>query len=121
MTGFDYERLKVNVAEKQIKRFGKVVQIITPGANTGTDYDPVYGDATESDVYFLETQWKMSDAQKTLVQVGDKLGIISTEGGLVPDQLINTINIGGEVFQLIVVQPLQPGAITMLYYIAARK
>ena len=118
---FDYDRIRVNVAEKQLKRFGKIAQLITPGTNTGTDYDPVYGEPTESDVYFLETEWKMSDAQKSLVQVGDKLGIISTEGGIVPNQLINTSKIGGEEYQLIVVSPLQPGSATMLYYIAARK
>lgn len=117
----DYDSIRINTAERLLRENGKVAHIITPGENTGTDYDPVVGEPTEADVYFLETEWKMSDAQKTLVQVGDKLGVISTEGGLVPDQLINQIKIGGEVYQLIVVQPLQPGAITMLYYVAARK
>lgn len=117
----DYDSIRINTAEKLLRENGKVAKLITPGANTGTDYDPVYGDATEDDVYFLSTHWKMSDAQKSLVQVNDVVGIMSTEGGIIPDQSINTIKIGGIIYQLIVVSPLQPGNVTMLYGLIARK
>ena len=117
----DYDSIRVNTAERLLRENGKVVKIITPGTNTGEEYDPVVGEPTEDDVYFLETKWKVSDAQKSLVQVNDILGMISTEGGIVPNQLINTIKIDGEVHQLVIVERLMPGTVKMLFYVVVRK
>lgn len=116
----DYDNLRINVAERLIRENGKIAYIITPN-NTGPDYDPVIGDPKESLVYFVETAWKMDDREKSLVQVGDKMGLMSTEGGIIPNQSINTIKIGGIIYQLIVCKPLQPGDVTMLYKLIARK
>lgn len=116
----DYDALRVNVAETLIRENGKVAVLLTPNV-TGPDYDPIIGLPTESPVFFVETSWKMDDRTKSLVQVGDKMGLVSTEGGAIPNQSINQINIGGEVYQLIMCEPLQPGTVTMLYKIIARK
>lgn len=117
----DYESLKVNVAEQQIRDKGRLAYIITPGAPTGPAYDPQPGEPTRDEVYFLETRYSMTDRDNSLVQVGDKLGLVSTETGAVPDKSINQIEIDSVTYQLLDVQPLNPGGVVMLYKVHARK
>lgn len=122
----DYEWLRSNVVDRLIGENGKTIYIVTPGANIGEDYDPVYEDPvyedpTETPVYFVETDWTKTDADKSLVQVADKIGLMSTEGGIVPDPITNTVRIDDTIYQFVTCKPLQPGSVTMLYKLILRK
>jgi hypothetical protein len=117
----DYESLKVDVAERLIRDYGKIALIVTKGANTGTPFNPVYAPETKDEVYFVETAYSMTDRNSSLVEVGDKMGLISTETGAVPKKSINSIEIDGIEYQLLDVQPLSPGGVVMLYKVHARK
>jgi hypothetical protein len=121
MSGFNYDSLRISVAEKQIKRFGKIAQIVTPGAATGPKYNPSFLPPTKEPVYFLETRYSMTDRNQTLVEVGDKMGLVSTETGAIPQKSINQIEIDDVLYQFIDVQPLNPGGVVMLYKVHCRK
>lgn len=116
----DYESLKVGVSERLIRENGKIAYIVTPN-NTGPDYDPVIGEPTRELVYFLETQYSMTNRDKSLVEVGDIMGLVSTETGATPIQSINKIEIDGVLYNYIDVRPLNPGGVVMLYKIHCRK
>ena len=117
----DYESIKVSVAERLIRENGKPAYIINPGATTGPEWDPQPGTPTRELVYFVETRYSMTDRNATLVQVGDKMGLISTETGIVPEKSRSKIEIDGIIYQLLDVSPLNPGGVVMLYKIHARK
>lgn len=117
----DYESLKLNVAERLIRENGKAAFIVTPGTATGPAYDPTPGEPLREMVYFVETRYSMTDRNASLVESGDKMGLVSTETGATPQKSINQIEIDGVLYQFIDVQPLNPGGVVMLYKIHARK
>lgn len=117
----DYDQIRVNTAERLIRENGKQAFIITPGTATGHPSNPIPGTPTRDMVYFVETRYSMTDRNATLVQVGDKMGIISTETGIVPEKSVSKIEIDGTIYQLLDVSPLNPGGVVMLYKIHARK
>lgn len=117
----DYNRLKTQVAERLIRENGKLAYIIRQGVATGPAYNPTLPPPTRLEVKFVETKYSMTDRNQTLVQVGDKMGLISTETGVIPEKSGDKIEIDGIVYQLLDVQPLNPGGVTLLFKAHARK
>lgn len=116
----DYARIRTQTAERLIRENGKVAYVVVPGAPFGDPWNPQPGEPTEEAVYFVETGYKIDDRNQTLIQQGDKLGIVSTETGVVPEK-DRAIKIDGTTYQMIDVQPLNPGGTVMLYEIHARR
>jgi len=117
----DYNRLKTQVAEKLIRENGKLAYIIRQGTPTGPAYNPTLPAPTRLEVKFVETQYSMTDRNETLVQVGDKMGLISTETGVTPEKSGDKIEIDGTIYQFLDVKPLNPGGVVLLFKIHARK
>lgn len=117
----DYQNIKVNVAERLIRENGKPATIIREVDQSGLPpwevEDPV---PTESlPVLMVETDWTKSLRSTETVETWDKIGIISTETGVEPVQQ-DRIEIGGTEYHLVEVRPLEPGPVTMLYYVTAK-
>jgi len=117
----DYDSLRINTAERLLRENGKIAQIVTPGAATGPSYNPSPLPPTKEPVYFVETRYSMTDRNQTLVEVGDKIGLVSTETGAIPKKSINQIEIDDVLYRFIDVQPLNPGGVVMLYKVHCRK
>jgi len=116
---FDYASLRDNVATKLIKDFGKPAIVLMPGDDTGDPYNPQNLPDIERSVTLIETGYSLKDRDASLIQVGDKMGLIAAEG--FTPKLDHKIIIGGETYQFVDVQPLNPGGTDMLFNFVARK
>ncbi len=118
MSGF-YERMQAT-AERLIARFGYATQLERDGAPTGPPHDPQPGEPTRHGCRVVELEYSLTDRDTTLVQQGDKLGLISTAIDIQPgkdDRLL----LGGQLYHLIDLQPLSPGGQDLLYEFHARR
>lgn len=115
----NYAKLQ-GVAERLIRENGKTAQLISTGPSTGQPWDPQPGVEIEEDILIVETMYSMFHRSESFIQVGDKTGIISTETGITPSLTDHDIRIDGVRYQLVDVQPLIPGPVTMLYKFTAR-
>jgi hypothetical protein len=120
MTTFDYAGLRDNTAEPLLARFGKSATLVQPGTPSGPEWDPTPGESTESTVTVVETRFNIEDREGSLVQVGDRMFLVSTAGGAVP-ALADKLTIDSATYQIINVKPLKPGSVTMLYRLHVRK
>jgi hypothetical protein len=62
----------------------------------------------------------MTHRNDSIVKVGDKLGLVSTEGGVAP-ALTHRIKIYSIEYQILDVQPFNTGSVVMLFELHARK
>jgi len=110
-----YKRLEAT-AKRLIKQYGKPSALIRQ-VKTGPAHHPVVTEQRH-DIVLVETGYSMTNRSETLVQVGDKLGIISTaaEAPLQSD----VIEIDGKRYSFVDVEPLNPGGLTLLYEFHAR-
>lgn len=118
MSGF-YDRMQAT-AERLIARFGYATQLERDGAPTGPPHNPRPGSATRHDCRVVELEYSLNDRDTTLVQQGDKLGLISTAVDVQPgkdDRLL----LGGHLYHLIDLQPLSPSGQVLLYEFHARR
>lgn len=114
-----YDRMQAT-ATKLIDRYGYGTQLERDGAPTGPPHNPQPGQPTRHDCKVVELEYSLTDRDTTLVQQGDKLGLISTAVDIVPgkdDRLL----LGGQLYHLIDLQPLSPGGQVLLYEFHARR
>ncbi len=115
-----YARLEAT-ARRLIKDKGSVQTLLRAGTPTGPAHDPQPGADVRTPCYLVETGYSLTDRDATLVEQGDKLGLISTElAGYVPEKT-DRIEIGGEEYQFVDIKPLAPGGTTLLYEFHARR
>ncbi|KAG0950091.1 hypothetical protein G6F31_013837 [Rhizopus arrhizus] len=72
-----YARMQAT-AERLIARFGYATQLERDGAPTGPPHNPQPGPPTRHDCTVVDLDYSLTDRDTTLVQQGDKLGLIST-------------------------------------------
>ncbi|MBH1851932.1 hypothetical protein I5V61_06600 [Stenotrophomonas maltophilia] len=114
-----YDRMQAT-AERLIARFGYATQLERDGAPTGPPHNPQPGEPTQHDCKVVELEYSLTDRDTTLVQKGDKLGLISTAVDIDPntgDRLL----LGGQLYHFIDLQPLSPGGQVLLYEFHARR
>lgn len=117
---FDYDSLVANVVIPQIRDKGRIVQVVKR-VNNGSDYMPDWVE-TDHDVRFLPTNYSLTNRDNTVIQVGDVLGIISTETGVIPEKTNDKLKIDGEIYSFVEVKPYNYNGVTdMFYKIQARK
>lgn len=117
----DYQRIKTQTAERLIRENGRTAYITGEGEPTGPDWNPQPGEPIREPVSFVQTRYSMTNRNESLVQVGDIMGIISTEGGFVPEKSKHKMEIDGKEYSFIDVQPLKPGAVVMLWKFHVRR
>lgn len=118
MADFDYSDL-VEIAQGLIDQFGRSAILVKPGAPTGPPYDPQPGMPTEHTISLVQLEYSMTNRDSSLIQVGDKLWLVSTAGEA--PQQEHTVKDGGLEYQILDVQLLMPGDTTMLFQIHGRR
>lgn len=114
MSAYEEDRLFVIEAIREDGKPATLVRITTgwPAHNPTTT-------TTTHPCTLLETGYSLTNRNETLILVGDKVGIISTDLDVVP-QLADKLEIGGSRFNLVDLQPLNPGGTVLLYEFVAR-
>jgi len=118
---FDYAALRDNTAQPLIERFGKDATLALTVPSTSSDpWNPQPDGTIETAVKVVQINYDIQDRAGTLVEAEDLMFLISTAGD--PDvQLAQTISVEGDVYQVVMVEPLKPGPVTMLWKAQCRK
>ena len=119
---FDYIAMRLETVEPLINEFGKDGQLAVNVPATGAEpWESQLLDEVLHPVRLVQTRFKKADNNGTLVEVGDVLYLVSTQGVTVEPYLANRIIVGGVTYQVIRIDPLVPGPVIMFWYIHARK
>lgn len=119
---FDYAGARDTVAQPLIDEFGKpgTVMVNDPSTSVGPGESQL-GNETPHAVRLVQAQFKKADNSGTLVETGDVLYLVSTQGVAIDPALANRMVVDGTTYEVIRVDPLQPGDTVMLWKIHARK
>ena len=118
MDAFDYGKTRTT-AERLIAKFGQRGSLRRV-VNSGPDYDPVQTseDFLCSLVDLDQSQVHVAD---TLVQRGDRMVYLSTEGLSITPTLSDKVLIGGVEHALVDLQPLSPGGTVVFWQLQVRR
>lgn len=111
-----YTRLEAT-ATRLINKYGTDAPLFR-STTSGPPHNPVITE-TEYTVKMVETGYSLTNRNDTLIQVGDKLGIISTAGE--SPQMSDKIEIDSARYSFVDLKPLNPGGTVLLFEFQARK
>lgn len=111
-----YARLEAT-ARRLIASYGKPAAIVRE-ERTGPPHAPVVTEV-EHPVTLVETGYSLTNRNETLIQTGDKVGLISTEGEA--PKLDDKLRLDGADYGFVDLQPLNPGGVVLLYEFQARR
>ena len=116
-----YARL-LATANRLISEYGQPATLVRPGAITGPAYDPSQGPDVLADCVLVDTEHSLTNRQnQASIEVGDRMGIIAVDGLAFVPALSDRLEIGGERYNFVDVQPLNPGGTVLLYEYHVRK
>lgn len=115
--GINYARLQA-VAIRLITENGKAGTIVR-SARTGPPHAPVITETTYG-CRLVETDNKATNWPETLIQIGDRMGLVSPDVAVTLDRLSDRIVIDGLRLSLVELMALNPGGTLMLYKFLAR-
>jgi hypothetical protein len=118
---FDYATMRLETVIPLIDEFGKDGELAVNDATTGAPYESQLGAETLHPVRLLQTKFKKMDNNGTLVEEGDVLYLVSTQGVTIDPDLADRMIVGGVTYQVVRIDPLVPGPVIMFWYIHARK
>jgi len=118
---FDYATLRDETVERLIAVFGKAGKVSVNVPATGAPYESQIDGEALHDVTLVQTQFRKTDNRGTLVEMGDVLYLVSTQGVIIDPALANRIIVDGVTYQIVRVDPLKPGPVVMLWFLHARK
>jgi len=118
---FDYISLRDGTVEPLITEFGKPGNIVVNVPPSGAPWESQFGSEESYPITIVQTKFQKSDNSGTLVEMGDVLFIISTQGVTLDPELAQRIIANGTTYQIIRVDPVQPGTTIMLWKVHARK
>ncbi|NLR96623.1 hypothetical protein HGP17_07230 [Rhizobium sp. P38BS-XIX] len=118
MVAFDYDRTRATAA-RLIARFGQKGSLrrIT---NTGPDYDPVQT-SEDFDCSLVDLDQSQAHVADTLIQRGDRMVYLSTEGLSITPMLSDRLLIGGVEHAIVDIQPLSPGGTVVFWQVQVRR
>lgn len=116
----DYDELEA-MAQEMIAEFGFSADLVRAGTPTGPAHNPQPGAPTRHDCKMVEIEYSLTNRDATLVLQGDKLGLISTEGLSIVPTKDDALDIGGDVYRFVDLQPLRPGGQVLLFEFHARR
>lgn len=111
-----YARLEAT-ARRLLGSYGKPAAIVRD-ERTGPPHAPVVTEV-EHPVVLVETGYSLTNRNETLIQTGDKVGIISTDADVAP-ALDDVLRIDGDDYRMVDLQPLNPGGMVLLYQFVCR-
>lgn len=118
---FDYAGLRDGTVEALIANFGATAQIAVNDPGTGDPWDSQIDSETLHDVTVVRTGFKHEHNRGTLVEQNDLMFLMSTEGVTVDPALANRLIIDSKTYQIVRVDPLKPGSVTMKWDVHVRK
>ena len=119
---FDYPTIRDEVVIPQLADKGKPGQISANLPATGAEpYESQIDGESLHDVTVLQKQFQKADNRGTLVEMGDVLYLVSTDGVTIDPALADRIIVAGITYQIVRIDPLVPGPTVMLWEIHARK
>jgi hypothetical protein len=118
---FDYVNIRENTVNPLFQKFGKAAQLSVNVPATGDPWDSQIDGEELHDVTVIQTTFEKEDNNGTLVQETDVLFLVSTEGVTVDPSLADRLIANGVTYQVVRIDPLQPGPTTMLWKLHGRK
>ncbi|MFB2561770.1 hypothetical protein [Rhizobium sp. IMFF44] len=118
MAAFDYDNARAT-AIRLIVRFGQKGSLrrIT---NSGPDYDPVQA-SEDFPCSFVDLDQNQVHVADTLIQRGDRMVYLSTEGLSIAPTLADKVLIGGAEHAIVDIQPLSPGGMVVFWQLQVRR
>lgn len=111
-----YGRLE-QTSIRLIETYGKTVNLIRV-ESSGPAHAPVLTEASHAGKA-VDIGYTLTRVAQSQVQVGDKLGLLSVELDVTP-RLQDLIEIDGDRYRFVDLQPLNPGGTVLLYEFLAR-
>ena len=118
---FDYPNLRDNLVEPQLADKGKPGILYVNDPSTGEPYESQIGSETAHPVTVLQTGFKKENNRGTLIEMGDVMFLVSTEGVTVDPELAHRIKVNSIIYQVVRIDPLYPGSTIMFWEVHARK
>ena len=91
------------------------------GGSEREAWESQLGSDDQHPVTLVQLQFKKSDNKGTLVEKGDVLFLVSTEGVTVDPSLANRFKVDGIIYQVVRIDPLKPGSTVLKWNIHGRK
>jgi len=113
----DYARLQ-GVAVRLITENGKAGSIVR-ATTSGPPHAPVVTETTFA-CRLVETDNKATNWPDSLIQIGDRMGLVSPNVAVTLNRLSDRIVIDGVRLSLVELRALNPGGVLMLYKFLAR-
>ena len=111
-----YVRLEAT-AKRLLASYGKPATLVRE-ERSGPPHAPVVAQV-EHPVTLVETDYSLTNRNESLIQTGDKLGLISTAGEA--PQLDDKLRLDGADYSFVDLQPLNPGGLVLLHEFVARQ
>lgn len=118
MAAFDYDRTRVT-AERLIATFGQKGSLRRV-ANAGPDYDPVQTSEAFA-CLLVDLDHNQAHLAETLIQRGDRMVYLSTEGLSITPTLADRLVIGDIEHAIVDIQPLSPGGTIVFWQLQVRR
>lgn len=112
----NYARLNAT-AQRLIDENGKGATLYRD-TQTGPDHNPTVTTTTYA-VRMVETGYSITNRNETLINAGDKVGMISSAGEA--PQMSDKIEIDGTKYSFADLKPLNPGGTVLLYEFVATR
>jgi hypothetical protein len=106
-------------ADRLITKYGKT-GAIRRATNTGTAHDPTISE-TDYPAIICTPGYNLTNRDATLIQTGDKVGLIAMSGLAITPTMADKIVIEDTVYSFIDLQPLRPAGTTLMYEFHARR
>ncbi|MGN6774256.1 hypothetical protein [Rhizobium sp.] len=118
MAAFDYDRARAT-AMRLIAKFGQKGSLrrIT---NSGPDYDPVQA-SEDFPCSLVDLDQSQAHVADTLIQRGDRMVYLSTEGLSITPTLADRLLIAGTEYAIVDIQPLSPGGAVVFWQLQVRR
>lgn len=118
MAAFDYDKARAT-AERLIAKFGQKGSLRRT-SNSGPDYDPVQV-GEDFSCSFVDLDQSQAHVADTLIQRGDRMVYLSTEGLSITPTLAHKLLIGGAEHAIVDIQPLSPGGTVVFWQLQVRR
>ncbi len=118
MEAFDHDKARAT-AERLIAKFGQkgILRRIT---STGPDYDPVQS-SEDFPCSLVDLDRSQAHIAETLIQRGDRMVYLSTEGLPITPTLADKLLIGSAEHAIVDLQPLSPGGTVVFWQLQVRR
>lgn len=117
MAAFDYSRSQAT-ANRLIERFGKTGAIRRETAS-GDAHNPTLT-TTDYDAIICAPGYNITNRDASLIQAGDRVGLIAMSGLSITPTMADKIVIEGTAYSFVDLQPLRPAGTTVLFEFHAR-